>query len=214
MNRQLPTPSFYLISDRRAIPHNPTKLATDALVEFVGQAAAAGVDLIQIREPDLSARSLVNLTERIVEAVRPTGARVLVNDRADIAVACGAGVHLKASSMRADVVRKTFGEDLLIGVSTHSLQEAREAETGGADFIVFGPVFATASKQAYGKPVGLQAVRSVAAQVQIPVLALGGIQAENYQSALDAGASGIAAISFFLQADVAQQAMEKAKAKV
>ena len=165
-----------------------------------------------MRERDLPARDLLSLTERIVAASRPAGARVLVNDRADVAVAGGAGVHLTTRSMRAEVVRKTFGDQLLIGVSTHSWDEAREAEAGGADFVVFGPVFETASKRPYGEPVGLPLLAAVAGRLRIPVLALGGITLENYQSALDAGAAGIAAISLFLATEDVGATVRRLKA--
>jgi len=99
--------------------------------------------------------------------------------------------------MTADVVRKTFGPYLLIGVSTHTLEEASTAERGGADFIVFGPVFETAAKRVYGEPVGLEALRAVTACVSVPVLALGGISLSNYRRALDSGAAGVAGISIF-----------------
>ena len=167
-----------------------------------------------MRERDLPARELLSLTERIVAASKSAGARVLVNDRADVAVAAGAGVHLTTRSMGAAVIRRTFGDELLIGVSTHSLNEAREAEAGGADFIVFGPVFATASKRLYGEPVGLRALAEVAGRIRIPVLALGGISMENYHSALDAGASGIAAISLFLEADDMEETVRRLKAGI
>ena len=186
--------------------------ALDATVELVRRAAAAGVDLIQVRERDLPARELLSLTERIVAASKSAGARVLVNDRADVAVASGAGVHLTTRSMGAAAVRRTFGDQLLIGVSTHSLNEAREAEAGGADFIVFGPVFDTASKRPYGEPVGLRALAEVAGRIGIPVLAIGGMTMENYRSALDAGAGGIAAISLFLEADDMEETVRRLKA--
>lgn len=171
----------------------------EALLALIARAAAAGVDLIQLRERDLSARALVRLTEQVLAVLAPTGARLLINDRADLAAACGVGVHLARRSLDVAVVRKTFGDDLLIGASTHSLAEAREAEAGGADFIVFGPVFVTASKKRYGAPVGLAALGEVSRQLQIPVLALGGIKTNNYRSALATGAAGIAAISLFTE---------------
>jgi thiamine-phosphate pyrophosphorylase len=154
--------------------------------------------MVQIREPDLSAGQLFALTRRIAELARAEKRQVLVNDRADIAAACdGAGVHLTTRSLPVAVVRRRFGRDLLIGASTHTLAEAREAEAGGADFIVFGPVFETQSKKLYGEPVGLPALSAVAGQLRIPVLALGGIKLTNFNDALRAGARGVAAISLF-----------------
>jgi thiamine-phosphate pyrophosphorylase len=192
---------LYLITDRLKLLPTANKSAFDALAEFVEQASRAGVDLVQLRERDLQGRDLFALTGRIAEIARGRNTRVLVNDRADIAAACpGVGVHLTTRSLRVEVVRKTFGDDLLIGASTHSIAEARAAEEGGANFIVFGPVFETASKKLYGAPVGLQALREVANRVQIPVLALGGVKLSNFKEALAAGATGVAAISLFTDA--------------
>jgi thiamine-phosphate pyrophosphorylase len=157
---------------------------------------------VQIRERDLRGGELFSLTRRLAEIARAYKTQVLVNDRADIAAACvGVGVHLTTRSMPVEVVRKTFGDELLIGVSTHSLAQAREAEEGGANFIVFGPVFETASKQLYGAPVGLNALHEVASKLTIPVLALGGIKLSNFKDALRAGAKGVAAISLFKEAN-------------
>lgn len=170
------------------------------LIEFAEHAVAAGVDIIQIREPGLSACELLSLTEAIANLAHKSGTGVLINDRSDIAMSAGAGVHLTTRSMSAGVVRRAFGPDLMIGVSTHSSEEAKVAESAGADFIVFGPVFETASKKQYGDPVGLEALSQVANDLSIPVLALGGITLTNYSLALDAGAEGVAGISMFAQA--------------
>ncbi|MCH6554145.1 MAG: thiamine phosphate synthase, partial [Acidobacteria bacterium] len=121
---------------------------------------------------------------------------VRVNDRLDVAVA--AGVHLPAHGFPVDEVRRSYPE-LLIGASTHNLEELRRAADGGADFAVFGPVFETPSKKAYGPPLGLEKLTEAARAVNIPVLALGGITLENTADCLRAGAAGLAAISLFQQ---------------
>jgi len=151
--------------------------------------------MIQIRERDLSARELCSVIGSAAEC-----ANILVNDRADVAAACGAGVHLTTRSMPVEVVRVAFGSEILIGASTHTIHEVEAAEAGGADFVVFGPVFETASKREYGAPVGLDALERVAARSKIPVLALGGVNVSNYKRALDAGAAGVAGISMFIEA--------------
>lgn len=161
--------------------------------------------MVQIRERDLSARDLCCLTEAVTERLRGSGARVMVNDRADIAACTGAGVHLTTRSLTAEVVRAAFGPDILLGVSTHNQEEAEAAERGGADFIVFGPVFETASKAEYGDPVGLAALHRVATQLSIPVIALGGVTLSNFREALNAGAAGVAGISMFVDAFVESQ---------
>jgi thiamine-phosphate pyrophosphorylase len=119
-------------------------------------------------------------------------------------VAAGAdGVHLTSNSISADVIKKTFGPDLLIGASTHSLPELSLVKEKGADFAVFGPVFKTKSKAGYGEPVGLDMLREVASAVApFPVLALGGIDLTNVYDCIEAGASGIAAIGLFDNIDL------------
>jgi len=142
---------------------------------------------------------LYELILRAVEITRGSQTRVLVNDRVDIARAAGAdGVHLTAQSLPADVVRNICGPDFLIGVSTHSLAEARAAQAAGADLVVFGPIFETESKRAFGEPQGLAKLREVTSELgEFPVLAIGGITRENSASCLGAGASGFAAIRMF-----------------
>src|SRR4051794_20963240 len=121
----------------------------------ISAAIDAGIDLLQIREKELTARTLFELTEQAVALAVGTRTRILVNDRADIAAATGAGVHLTTESIETATIRKTFGEDFLIGRSTHTLTEAIVAREHGADFVVFGPVYETRSKTQYGKPLGL-----------------------------------------------------------
>jgi thiamine-phosphate pyrophosphorylase len=130
---------------------------------------------------------------------RGTDTRLLVNDRADIARAAHAdGVHLTTRSIEAHIIRHTFGPDFLIGVSTHTLAEARAARDGGADFVVFGPIFDTESKRAYVPPVGIESLREAAQSLTpFPLLALGGVTIENAPDVFSAGAKGVAAIRLF-----------------
>jgi thiamine-phosphate pyrophosphorylase len=160
---------------------------------LVQAAVEAEVPLFQIREKSLQARELYELTSRAAEITRGSKTRLLVNDRADIARAAGAdGVHLTSQSLPAGVVRNMFGSEFLIGVSTHSLDEARAARDGGADFVVFGPVF---EKLGFNAPQGLDKLREITSELgDFSVLAIGGISLENAAACLDAGASGIAAI--------------------
>ncbi len=185
-------PLLYYITDRKALP------GEDPL-PIIEQAVAAGINLIQIRERDLPVRRRLALVEEAVKAAGAGPTRVLVNDRLDVAVAAGAaGVHLPAHGFSVDEVRRSYPE-LLVGASTHNLEELRRAADGGADFAVFGPVFETPSKKAYGPPLGLEKLAEAARAVNLPVLALGGVTRENAADCLRAGAAGLAAISLFQQ---------------
>lgn len=178
----------------------PEEDLPDGLVEQARIAASSGCQLIQIREKDLAPGALLSLTRRVIDVAR--GARILVNDRLDVALAAGAdGVHLPVSSLppaEARAIADRAGlPDFVIGVSTHSLEEALAAESGHADFIVTGPVFETPSKAAYGPPMGLERLGEICSRIRIPVLALGGITIDNFDRPLRAGAAGIAGIGIF-----------------
>lgn len=162
-------------------------------------ATRARIELLQLREKKLRPRVLYELTARAAAITDGSTTRLLVNDRADIARAAGAdGVHLTTRSLDASIVRSTFGQDFLIGVSTHSLAEARAAHDSGADFVTFGPVFDTPSKRAYGTPIGLEKLSEAAhALAPFPLIALGSIALHNAPQTIRAGASGIAAIRLF-----------------
>ena len=159
------------------------------------RAAAAGCPLIQIREKDLSPEELRRFAAEAIRVARPHGARILINDDIEAARAVGAdGVHLRSRSLSAAASLARDG-DLLIGASTHSLDEVRAA--AGADFLVCGPVYDTPSKRAYGPPLGLERFAALCRAAAIPVLALGGITLENHAEALECGGAGIAGIGLF-----------------
>ncbi len=184
--------------------------AKSRIVETAAAAADAGVSLIQIREKNLSARSLFELTCSVVEAAAGTATRVLVNDRADIAFAAAAdGVHLASNSLSAAVIRENFPREFVIGVSTHSIDEVAAAAGSGADFAVFGPVFATPGKS---DVKGVDALREVCERVApFPVLAIGGVDGNNVEDILNAGASGVSAIRALNDADSMRQLLESLK---
>lgn len=192
MSFDLATPIVYLITKGDAAAAN-FEDASRQILDIAGVAVEENVPLLQIREKHLTAKLLFELTSKVVKITKGSATRVLVNDRADIAVAAGAdGVHLTSRSLSAKVIRKTFGSKFMIGVSTHNFDEARSAAAGGADLIVFGPVFETPGK---GAAIGLADLRNVCEKLEaFPVLALGGVDRENYRSVLAAGPKGFAAI--------------------
>jgi len=203
MELNLSKPITYLItSGETTAATTPSTNDFALLLKLISAAVAAGINLIQLREKNLTARVLYELTLRAVALTQGTATRLVVNDRADIARTAGAdGVHLTVNSLSTAIVRNTFGADFLIGVSTHSLAEARTAQAEGADFAVFGPVFETGSKRIYGEPVGLKKLAEVtSALARFPIFALGGVTVNNALDCVRAGAGGIAGISFFKQA--------------
>lgn len=197
---------LYVVTDRQ-------QTAGRALEEVVVAAARGGAGAIQLREKDLSARDLYALGARIQAAVSPYRVPLLINDRLDVALALdAAGVHLAGHSLPTAVARRVLGAAKILGVSTHSVEEARRAAEDGADFIVFGPVFTTPSKVAYGPPQGLQHLTAVVRQVSIPVLAIGGIDHTNLPQVLQAGAYGVAMIRAVLAAPDPYHATQQLRA--
>lgn len=191
-------PIIYLItSGKTTSGTTPDSNEFSSVLHLVEAAVASQIPLIQLREKELSARVLYELASSAVAITRGSASRLLVNDRFDIAIAVGAaGVHLTGRSLAVDVVRNFCGSKLLIGASTHSVSEAVSAKAGGADFVVFGPVFETASKLGFGEPQGtgrLQCVKNAVGT--FPVVAIGGISEHNALECFKAGADGVAAIS-------------------
>jgi thiamine-phosphate pyrophosphorylase len=206
-------PLLCYVTDRRSLQAAPQKSSIDMLLAKIELVAAAGVDWIQLREKDLSGRPYASLAREALRlvSIQPGHAlvavRILVNDRLDVAIAEQAGgVHLGENSLpvndakrllAASRAEQTPSHDFILGVSCHSLEAAQSAASAGADYIFFGPVFATPSKTAYGAPQGLHHLAEVCASVTIPVLAIGGITVENASACFSAGAAGIAAIRLF-----------------
>lgn len=185
---------LYLITDRKqtAMP----------LVDAVRLALQGGVRAIQVREKDLPVRELLALCRELRGLTREFGAGLFVNDRVDVAVDVEAdGVHLGHQSMPAAAVRNIVGRNMMIGASTHTVDEARKAEAEGADFVTFGPIYETPSKARYGAPIGLDALRDARRAVDIPIFALGGIKGNNIGHVLWAGAFGVAMISAIFTAE-------------
>jgi thiamine-phosphate diphosphorylase len=183
------------------------EVARGVLLAKIKQIGAAGVDWIQIREKHLGARQLAEFASEVLRSV-PATCRVILNDRLDIAWAVRAGgVHLGENSLAVKDARTFLSEregqrEFRVGASVHSLEAAREAEKADADYVVFGPVFATPSKAKYGLPQGLERLREVSRSVATPVLAIGGITVDNARPCFENGARGIAAIRLFQDAAV------------
>ncbi len=168
------------------------------------------VDFIQIREKDLTDRELFALTSRAVSLARGTKCRLLVNGRADIALAAGAhGVHLPSSGLRVSDLSEWLPGGFTVGISVHSLKEARQAWNAGADYILVGHVFPTASKAAYGQPLGLESLKEICSSTPLPIFGLGGIKPELIKSIMDAGADGVAGITLFQDNSQLLELMDK-----
>ncbi len=199
--RALPRPLIAMVTDRRmyavGTAEGPETCA--AVVNAAGAAARGGVDLVQIRERGLEDLSLLALAEDVREAIAETGARMLVNDRVDVALAAKAdGVHLPGSAVACGRIRSIVPDGFLVGRSVHSVGEAIAAAADGAcDYLVFGTVFESRSKAAGHVVAGLDALAEVCAAVRLPVLAIGGVTTERVPDLVRAGAGGLAAIGLF-----------------
>lgn len=205
---------LYYITDRSQFPGDENARRR-ALLEKIAEASRCGVDLIQLREKDLSTRELEVLTHAALRIVRSQGAvsqkqatRLLINSRSDVALACGAdGVHLRSDDVSPSEVRNIwakagYSSRVLVSVSCHSVADVACAESEGADFAVFAPVFEKKDAPS-ANPASLGLLREACRQ-KIPVLALGGITLKNGRACLDAGAAGVAAIRLFQENDIAE----------
>jgi thiamine-phosphate pyrophosphorylase len=200
---------LYYITDRRQFAGDAREQEQRLLAKIV-ECAAAGMQYIQLREKDLESRELEDLAHKAMAAIGASRTQLLINGRTDVALACGAhGVHLPANDLSASEVRSIFARagrsEPVIGVSAHSSSAVASAESHGANFAVFGPVF---EKKGSANREGLEQLRQIchrteAAQPPMPVWALGGITLENAGQCAAAGAAGIAAIRLFQQNDVA-----------
>ena len=210
------SPLLCYVTDRRSLPVLNSADSIDALTRKIAELVAAGVDWVQIREKDLTARELASLTRKSLRLAASSSAksscatRVLVNDRLDVAIAERAGgIHLGERSLpigeakrlvQSARLKQDIDESFVAGVSCHSLETAKAAEREGADYILFGPVFATPSKQGFGPSQGTERLQQVCSAVSIPVLAIGGITLDNAAACSHAGAAGLAAIRLFQDA--------------
>ncbi len=189
---------FILITNR--------KICETKLVDIISQAIDGGVETVQLREKGLSTVELYVLASEIREITREKGANLIINDRVDIALAVDAdGVHLGWQSLGIEIVRKMIGNDKLIGFSAHNLQEAQKAENSGADYVTISPIFDIAYKDHFVEPLGTEKIGKIKEELDIPVIALGGINENNVNGVLENGADGIAVISAIFQSENPRQ---------
>ena len=201
----MPAPTFRLlaISDRATLPGGD-------LAVWLGQVAEVGIDAVQIREKDLDDRSLYDLV-RLARATLPPVTRLLVNGRIDVALAAGAdGAHLPADGLPLAALRRRFGPGVLLGRSTHRIEEVEQALKDGADYVTFGPVWATPGKERFGPPAGPQELARASA-IGLPVYALGGVTLDRFGEVASAGAAGVAGIRLFQPPSDLREAIRAAR---
>lgn len=189
-----------MVTDRRF-------LGERSLVELVEKAIRGGVDMVQLREKNLETRSWLDLAMELAKLCRKKRVFFIINDRADIAAACGAdGLHLGQDDFPIARARKILGKKKIIGKSTHSIEQAKMAIAEKVDYLAVGPIFWTQTKK-IDRPVGTELVAQVRKLTQKPILAIGGIKPENAASVIDAGATAVAVVSALMKAeDIAEAA--------
>ena len=200
----MPAPAFdlYLVTDR-------TQTRGRDLLWVLQQALEGGVNAVQLREKDLGGKNLYDLAEKVRRLCESYRASLFINDRIDVALAVNAaGVQLGKTSLPIEAARTLLGPEKLIGASIHSLEELTDAKGGGADFVLFGPVYFTPSKASFGAPQGLAALRSIVENSALPVYAIGGITGENANAVKEVGVRGIALIAAIIGAERPKETAE------
>jgi thiamine-phosphate pyrophosphorylase len=189
---------LYLVTD-------PIPGGARDLFRVCEEALASGVKVIQLRDKSASCETLMEQGKRLTQLAEKHGATCLINDKPEIAAACGAhGVHLGQEDARPDDARRILGDEAVIGVSVQTAQEARQAECSGADYLAANLVFATATKTDLDNPIGLDGVRALRLASSLPLVAIGGIHSGNADKVIAAGADGVAVVSAIMgAADVA-----------
>ena len=177
------------------------------LVPLLQRVLAVGISMVQLRERDLSAKELVAFVREVQAVTASPRSQLLINDRIDVALALeGIGIHLRSNSLPVSVARQLLGSGRLLGVSVHGVEEARQAESQGADYIVLGPIYETPSKQMFGPPLGIHILEKACSLVRIPIFGIGGVTAARAREMRRAGAFGAAVITAILGADDVESA--------
>jgi len=198
-NRKIFNPLLYLVTDPDLSLGRPE-------VEVVRRAVSAGVTMVQYRDKHAPTRVMVEKTRALSAVCRERGIPLIVNDRLDVALAGGAdGIHLGQDDMDLVDARRVAGPDLIIGVSVTTVEEVKRAEAEGADYLAANGVFPTPTKTDLEKPVGIEGVRALSRQATLPLVAIGGINADNARSIIEAGAVGIAVVSFIMNAEKVEE---------
>ena len=189
-----------LVTDRHQTNGRP-------LVPLLQRVLTVATPAIQLRERDLSARELMTLAREVLAVTTSHRSQLLINDRIDVALALeGVGVHLRSNSLPVPVARQLLGAQRLLGVSVHAVEEAVQAESQGADYIIFGPIYETPSKQMFGPPLGIHTLEKACRLVRIPIIGIGGVTAARAREMRQAGAFGVAVITAILGAEDVESA--------
>ena len=197
--------SLYLVTDRSLARGRST-------LEIVSAAVHGGVTVVQLREKDCSSRDFIEQALTIKEFLKDSGVPLIINDRMDVALAVKAdGVHLGQTDMPLAVAKEILGDSMIIGISAESLQDAIEAEKGGADYLGVSPIYATPTKTDTAPPLGLEGLREIRAAVRLPLVGIGGLNRDNAAEVIRNGADGVAVVSAIVAADDPQTAADALK---
>jgi thiamine-phosphate pyrophosphorylase len=194
--------SLYLVTDRGLARGLST-------LEIVSAAVYGGATVVQLREKDCSTRDFIEQGLAIKEFLKDQGVPLIINDRVDVAQAVRAdGVHLGQTDMPLEVAKKILGDSMIIGISAESLQDAIEAEKGGADYLGVSPIYATPTKTDTAPPLGLEGLRQIRKAVRLPLVGIGGLNRENAAEVIRNGADGVAVVSAIVAAENPQTAAD------
>ena len=197
--------SLYLVTDRGLARGRTT-------LEIIKAAVCGGTTIVQLREKDCSTRDFIEQALTVKKFLKARGVPLLINDRVDVAQAIAAdGVHLGQTDMPLEIAKKILGDSMIIGISAESLEDAIEAERGGADYLGISPIYATPTKTDTASPLGLKGLREIRNAVKLPLVGIGGLNKDNAAEVIRHGADGVAVVSAIVAADDPAAAAEELK---
>jgi thiamine-phosphate pyrophosphorylase len=200
--------SLCVVTDRQLARGRP-------LEEIVRAAIAGGATMIQLREKTIDTRSFIELGQRLLSITREARVPLIINDRVDVALAIDAdGVHVGQEDMPGAIARRLLGPDKLVGITVSNVEEARQAERDGADYLGTNAVFATPTKTDTGRPMGLEGLSQVSEAISTPIVGIGGVNADNAAYVIRAGAAGVAVVSAVVAADDVEAAARQLRSVV